>query len=139
MSIPSVGFIGAGKIATALARGFLAAQIVSKDRITASAPTLNSLANIGVRYRRLMSDDFISCCSNTFCCVLNTNTVLQKCGVVTTCDNKETVRNSRVVWVAVKPHVVARVLKDVSDEVTQDHIFISVAAGVTLTTLGKVR
>ena len=70
--------------------------------------------------------------------VFDVSPVLQKCGVVTTCDNKETVRNSRVVLVAVKPHVVARVLKDVSDEVTQDHVFISVAAGVTLATLGKV-
>ena len=47
-SISSVGFIGAGKIATALAKGFLAAGLVSKDRIIASAPSRQDLDNIEV-------------------------------------------------------------------------------------------
>ena len=38
-SVSSVGLIGAGKMASALARGFLAAEgLITADRITASAP-----------------------------------------------------------------------------------------------------
>ena len=38
-SVSTVGLIGAGKIANALVRGFLAAEgLITPDRITASAP-----------------------------------------------------------------------------------------------------
>ena len=48
-NVTSVGFIGAGKIATALARGFLASGKIAKDRIIASAPTTEETASIKVR------------------------------------------------------------------------------------------
>ena len=48
LGISSIGFIGAGKIATAMARGFLAAGLISKDRITASAPSRHDLDKIEV-------------------------------------------------------------------------------------------
>lgn len=44
----TVGFIGAGKIATALARGFLATGKIAKDRIIASAPTTQETESIKV-------------------------------------------------------------------------------------------
>ena len=49
--IRSVGFIGAGNVANALTRGFLAANIVGKTSIIASAPTEADVAEIKVRQR----------------------------------------------------------------------------------------
>ena len=43
-----------------------------------------------------------------------------------------------MIWVAVKPHAVGRVLKEVAPLITGDHLVASVAAGVTLKTLEKV-
>ena len=43
-SVASVGLIGAGKMANALARGFLAAEgLITADRITASAPNTDDI------------------------------------------------------------------------------------------------
>ncbi len=47
-NVMSVGFIGAGKMATALARGFLASGKIAKDRIIASGPTIKEIENIKV-------------------------------------------------------------------------------------------
>ena len=52
--------------------------------------------------------------------------------------NTDVVRNSRVVIVAVKPYQVVDVLQEVAPAVTADHIFISVAAGITIDTMQKV-
>ncbi|XP_062521057.1 pyrroline-5-carboxylate reductase 2-like [Corticium candelabrum] len=98
----SIGFIGAGKMAQALTRGFLASRITSKEQIIASAPTLQSISDI------------------------------KKYGIHVTCNNQETVQDSKVVVVAVKPNVVPSVLREVSPVVTRDHLFVSIAAGVRI-------
>ena len=54
-------------------------------------------------------------------------------------NNIEAVKNSEVVWIAVKPHLVAKVLREVSPFVTPDHLIMSVAAGVTISTMEKVK
>lgn len=106
--ISSIGFLGAGRIATALVRGFLKAGVVPRDRIIASATTNRSLDEI------------------------------KKYGINVTTDNQEVVSNSDVVWVAVKPHAVARVLREVAPCIKQDqHYIVSAAAGITLKTLEK--
>ena len=46
--VKSLGFIGAGNIATALARGFLRAGVLTGERIIASAPTESDVAQIKV-------------------------------------------------------------------------------------------
>lgn len=55
-----------------------------------------------------------------------------------TSNNLDVVNNSDVVWVAVKPHIVPAVLREVSPAVRKDQLFISVAAGTTLISLAKV-
>lgn len=56
-----------------------------------------------------------------------------------TCNNQETVQDSRVVVVAVKPNVVSTVLREVSPVVTKDHLFVSIAAGVKIRSIEEVR
>ena len=56
----------------------------------------------------------------------------------TTLCNKEAVQDSEVVFVAVKPHIVSHVLKEVSSVVNKDQMIISLAAGIKLETMAEV-
>lgn len=62
----------------------------------------------------------------------------QELAIPVTHSNVEVVCGSDVVFVAVKPHLVPVVLNEVSQHVTDRHIVVSVAAGVTLATLEEV-
>ncbi|KAF1385341.1 hypothetical protein PFLUV_G00106720 [Perca fluviatilis] len=62
----------------------------------------------------------------------------QELGIAVTHSNIEVVCGSDVVFVAVKPHLVPLVLNEISLHVTDRHIIVSVAAGVTLATLEEL-
>ncbi|XP_020492902.1 pyrroline-5-carboxylate reductase 3 [Labrus bergylta] len=62
----------------------------------------------------------------------------QELGIPVTHSNVEVVCGSDVVFVAVKPHLVPRVFSEVSQFITDRHIIVSVAAGVTLATLEEL-
>uniref|UniRef100_A0A8D3D7Z0 Pyrroline-5-carboxylate reductase n=2 Tax=Scophthalmus maximus TaxID=52904 RepID=A0A8D3D7Z0_SCOMX len=62
----------------------------------------------------------------------------QELGVSITHSNVEVVCGSDVVFVAVKPHLVPLVLNEISQHVTDRHIIVSVAAGITLATLEEL-
>lgn len=103
----AVGFIGAGRMAQAMARGFISTGIVKAQNITASDPDPRMLQFI------------------------------QKLGVNTTNLNSEVVTKSNMVVIAVKPNTVQKVLTEVKDYVSKDKLMVSIAAGVTLSTLEK--
>lgn len=50
----------------------------------------------------------------------------------------EVVCGSDVVFIAVKPHMVPHVLNEISPHITDRHIIVSVAAGITLAALEEV-
>ncbi|XP_051803292.1 pyrroline-5-carboxylate reductase 3 isoform X2 [Acanthochromis polyacanthus] len=62
----------------------------------------------------------------------------QELGIAVTHSNIEAICGSDVVFVAVKPHLVPLVLNEISQHVTDRHIIVSVAAGVTLATLEEL-
>ncbi|RWS29311.1 pyrroline-5-carboxylate reductase 1-like protein [Leptotrombidium deliense] len=99
-----IGFIGAGRMAQALSRGFLAAGVAKAQKIFASAP----------------KDDVLSI------------EEMESMGCRTTHWNREVVANSDVVIIAVKPPIVKSVLKEISPHVTKRHLIISVALGIPL-------
>lgn len=102
MTVP-IGFLGAGQMATALARGWLAAGLI--DRATAVASDPHPPA-----WTRFAADTGIR--------VVDTNpAVLAACPVVV---------------LAVKPQVMPAVLSEIRPHVTSDHLFVSIAAGFTL-------
>ncbi|XP_040823991.1 pyrroline-5-carboxylate reductase 2 isoform X2 [Ochotona curzoniae] len=105
----SVGFIGAGQLACALARGFTAAGILSAHKIMASSPEMD----------------------------LPTVSALRKMGVNLTRSNKETVRHSDVLFLAVKPHIIPFILDEIGADVQPRHIVVSCAAGVTISSVEK--
>ncbi|MBM3879628.1 MAG: pyrroline-5-carboxylate reductase [Verrucomicrobia bacterium] len=98
-----MGFIGAGKMASALARGILRASLATPDQIMAS--------------------DVLEGAREHFARELNTPT---------SSTNAEVVRFANVVVLAVKPDQVAGVLEEVRPYVTDHHLLISIAAGITL-------
>jgi len=63
---------------------------------------------------------------------------LKKKGVQVTADNVIAVRESKIIILAVKPYNITYILEEIQNELTKDHILISVATGVTLDEISKV-
>ncbi|XP_044529307.1 pyrroline-5-carboxylate reductase 1, mitochondrial isoform X3 [Gracilinanus agilis] len=105
----SVGFIGAGQLAFALAKGFTSAGILASHKIMASSPAMD----------------------------LPTVSALRKIGVNLTPNNKETVYHSDVLFLAVKPHIIPFILDEIAADIEDRHIIISCAAGVTINSIEK--
>ncbi|XP_047580759.1 pyrroline-5-carboxylate reductase 3 isoform X2 [Lutra lutra] len=103
-----VGFVGAGRMAEAIAQGFIRAGKVEARHILASAPTDRNLCHF------------------------------QALGCQTTHSNREVLQNCLLVFFATKPHVLPTVLAEVAPVVTSEHILVSVAAGVSLSTLEEL-
>ncbi len=102
----TIGFLGAGKMATALAKGFLHAGLVTGKQLIAS-------------------DVSEAACS----------AFAKETGAKTTNSNPDVAKFADVLILAVKPDQVAGALDDIRDEVTEKHLLISIAAGVTLARL----
>src|SRR5262249_48771184 len=98
-----IGFLGAGQMATALAKGWLAAGQAKTDGIIASDPV------------QAARDNF--------------QAVTQAKAVA---GNREVVNASDVLIVAVKPQSMASLLADIKPVVATLHLIVSIAAGVTL-------
>lgn len=65
--------------------------------------------------------------------------LLQSLGVQTTEYNLKVVADSQLVVLAVKPHVITPVLKEVCSSFSRDKLMVSIAAGIPISTLEKVR
>ncbi|XP_006879310.1 PREDICTED: pyrroline-5-carboxylate reductase 3 [Elephantulus edwardii] len=103
-----VGFVGAGRMAEAIARGLIRAGKVEAQNVLASAPTDRNLCHF------------------------------QALGCRTTHANQDVLRSCSLVFLATKPHILPAVLVEVAPVVTAEHILVSVAAGVPLSTLEEL-
>ena len=103
--LPKIGFIGAGKLAEVLTKGFVAAGVLQVNQVWASAPTEKDIYWI----RHL------------------------GCNVTT--DNSKLVKENPIVILAVKPQALPSVLREISPDVTRDHLLLSFAAGMRLRTI----
>ena len=101
------GFIGAGKMATALIRGMIR-HGTAPEAVCASDPNPSARAIL-----------------------------VSESGISTYDSNLEVVKNSDVVVLAVKPQMMAEVLVDLRPAINRDHLVVSVAAGVSLATLAN--
>ena len=102
----TIGFLGAGKMATALAKGLVQAKLVNAGRIIASDPIDAARAAFA-----------------------------KEAGVKATASNLEAIQSAQVLVLAVKPDQVDGVLKEIRGLVTGKHLLCSIAAGVTLAKL----
>lgn len=87
---------------------------------------------------KIIDHIFMECRSLSFCLSVCLFFFFQELGISITHSNVEVVGGSDVVFVAVKPHLIPLVLNEISPHVTDRHIVVSVAAGVTLATLEEV-
>lgn len=98
-----IGFLGAGKMATALARGFVSAEIAFPKEIIAS--------------------DHFETARRAF---------TAETGAQTTPSNANVLKFANILILAVKPDQVPPVLSDLKPGWTKKHVLISIAAGVTI-------
>lgn len=97
-----IGFIGCGKMGSAIVKGILASKVItSKDLIISEVnPEI-------------------------------TNKISQELGVKTICDNKTLAKNSDVIFIATKPNFVETVLNEIKEELNEKKLIVSIAAGVS--------
>jgi pyrroline-5-carboxylate reductase len=103
-----LGFIGTGKMGSALIKGICNAGLFSPSNVYASdlyEPSLDELKkNVGI----------------------NVST-----------DNTATVNNSDIIVLAVKPQILKKVIASIKDDIDSDKLIVSIAAGVKLADIEK--
>jgi len=97
-----IAVLGAGKLGEALITGMVDAGIAAKRQFIATAAHNERL-----------------------------EVLKKKLGIETTLSNSQAVRKADMVLLCVKPQTVEEVLRQISDDLTPDHVIISVAASVT--------
>jgi pyrroline-5-carboxylate reductase len=102
----TIGFLGGGKMAAALARGVVSAGLVKAAHIRASDPLPAARSAFAAQT-----------------------------GARTTASNVEVVQFARVLVLAVKPGNVTELLEDIRTVITPGHLLISIAAGVPIAKL----
>jgi pyrroline-5-carboxylate reductase len=100
------GFVGSGKMATALVKGMLRANVASIEEIRASDPLESARHQFQA-----------------------------ESGVAVFDSNVPVVQLSDVVVLAVKPQSMRLVLENVRPFVTHDHLIVSIAAGITIASI----
>ncbi|MBS7526636.1 pyrroline-5-carboxylate reductase [Fusibacter paucivorans] len=101
-----VGFLGGGNIAKAIIGGFINSGLYKTEHIIASARSEKTIRELQSRF-----------------------------GIAATLDNALIVQQSEIVIIAVKPYMIDAVITPLRTLFTDNHIVISVAAGVSTQTL----
>ncbi len=104
-----IGFIGGGKMATAIMNGIISSGYCKSENIFVSDKNEQAL------------------------------TVLkEKNKVNTTFDNAEVVKNCNIILFAVKPFVLRDVLNEIKPYITENHLVLSIAAGISIKTIEEI-
>lgn len=99
----TIGFIGCGNMCKAIIGGIVKANIVSPNSIMAS----------GLKEKNL-------------------NEAAEKYGIKITTDNKEVAKNSDILVLSVKPNIYPTVIKEIKDQVKDNVIIVTIAAGKSI-------
>lgn len=108
MSEQSIGFIGAGQMATALAQGFIRGGLVQSTQVIASDP----VAETRSRFAESTGGEAVS-------------------------DNLRVVAKTDLLFLAVKPQHMSGVLDQLHGQIGRDRLVLSIAAGIRLSALQK--
>ncbi len=106
MLAETIGFIGAGQMAQALAKGFVAKGLVKGTQVVAADP----FAAAGTRFCQEVA------------------------GATLAKNNLEVLQKAQVIFLSVKPQVMAQVLAEIAPQAA-GKLFISIAAGINLAKL----
>src|SRR5688572_33133218 len=104
-----VGFVGAGNMGEALIKGLVESNLVAADAIVIAASRAARAQQIAQQY-----------------------------GVRAAADNTVLVRGADVVILAVKPQIMAPVLREIMPALTNRPLLVSIAAGVSTATIQSV-
>lgn len=101
--VPRIGFIGAGQMATALAKGWLTAGLTTPDRLAASDPVPAAREHFA-----------------------------KQTGATPSTQNANVLAAGDLIVLAVKPQTMPAVLSELRQLLDARHLIVSIAAGVTL-------
>ena len=104
-----IGFIGGGKMATAIIKGIINAHLCSSDDIVVSDRNEDTLNYLGNTYN-----------------------------VTTTLHNREVIKNAKIILFAVKPFVLKDVLNEIKPFLTKEHVILSIAAGISINSIEEI-
>ena len=104
-----IGFIGGGKMASAILKGIINSSLFKNDEIIVSDKNQASLD--------MLKNDF---------------------GINITSSNSDVVKNSEIVLFAVKPFVLRDVLEEIKPFITQKNTVLSIAAGIYISTIEEI-
>lgn len=104
----NIGFIGCGKMASAIISGILTSEKDEHYNVTGSE----------------INDEVAKSASD-------------RLGIKVLTDNKELVKNSDIVFIATKPNCVVDVLNAIKSELSTDKLLVSIAAGVSTEKIEK--
>lgn len=105
-----IGFIGAGKMAQALAKGLITSGRYEAANIIASSPKVDN---------KVLDE-------------------CKSLGVNTTYDNTEVIECSDVIFVAVKPGNVSKVAAEIAPVFERKKLLVSIALGITIRNIENV-
>ena len=106
MKYNKIGFIGSGKMAGAIIKGLINTEFTTSENLLATQATSELIEE---RSKEL--------------------------GIKIILDNKELVKGSDVIFIAVKPNQVSGILEEIKPFVTEEKLIVSIAAGVNLNKL----
>ena len=99
----TIGFIGCGNMGSAMIGGILSSGLLPASQLIASARTEATLKKLQDAYH-----------------------------IETTCSNTEVAKKADILFLAVKPYLYETVIKEIRDEVSNDDIIVSIAAGQSI-------
>lgn len=98
-----IGFVGLGNMAKAMMEGMLNQGVVSADELYGSSKTNKTAIDVATRF-----------------------------GIHTSTDNKVVAKDADYLFLAVKPQFFPQVIEEIKDEINQNTVVISIAAGKTM-------
>lgn len=104
-----IGFIGSGNMATAMINGIMNSELVTSNKIIVSDPTITKLEELKKKYE-----------------------------ITTTTNNKEVAQRADILILAVKPQYYPVVIEEIKEEIKEDAIIVSIAAGQKIEKIEKL-
>ncbi|MDF7671450.1 pyrroline-5-carboxylate reductase [Orbaceae bacterium ESL0721] len=105
----NIGFIGLGNMGTAIVKGILASNLLSGSKFYLYSPHLETSSKLHENY-----------------------------GAHIEKSASDVAKKSDIIFIGVKPNIIASVLKEIKDSLKPDAVTVSIAAGVTLDTIAKI-